>query len=169
METLKYTWGQSLHQRTFLGKSIGMAYIHEQRLAHRDVKPENVLISLTNDIVQMKWADFGLSKSVNKNGSYATRGVQGTKQWLAPELLEKSSGTTLSRYKRCTVKSDVFAEGSLFAYFLSDGKHPFDDEHWDISALNVLTKNPNLTSMFDFILENVNALNNFATNYFCGF
>jgi serine/threonine protein kinase len=132
--------------------AIGLAYIHKQGLAHRDVKPENVLISSTYDIVRMKWADFGLSKAVNKKGNFATRGVQGTKKWLAPELLESSSETTLSRYQRSTVKSDVFAEGSVFAYFLSDGKHPFGTKRSEISV-NVLKNNPvNLTSMFYFIL-----------------
>lgn len=132
--------------------AIGLAYIHEQELAHRDVKPKNVLISSTNDIVRMKWADFGLSKAVNKKGSYEMSEVQGTKKWLAPELLESSSETTLSRRERSTVKSDVFAEGSVFAYFLSDGQHPFGTERSEISA-NVQNNNPvNLTSMFYFIL-----------------
>lgn len=99
----------------------------------------------------MKWADFGLSKAVNKKGSFVMREVQGTKKWLAPELLDSSSETTLSRRERSTFKSDVFAEGSVFAYFLSDGKHPFGTKRSDISA-NVLKNNPvNITSMFYFI------------------
>jgi serine/threonine protein kinase len=48
----------------------GLAHIHKNRLIHRDLKPQNVLIWVdsTGEKVFMKWADFGLSKQVNERG-----------------------------------------------------------------------------------------------------
>ena len=59
--------------------AIGLEHIHEQGLVHRDLKPENVLIwvSPKNGEVLMKWADFGLSKSVNERGTFSMSGVKG--------------------------------------------------------------------------------------------
>ncbi|EFX66666.1 hypothetical protein DAPPUDRAFT_262683 [Daphnia pulex] len=105
--------------------ATGLEYIHKRGMVHRDIKPENVLIWVNpekEEEVLMKWADFGLSKRVNERGSFSTSGVQGTDNWLAPELLkiliqedELMDGTegTSSR-QRGTVKSDVYAEGLVF-------------------------------------------------------
>jgi serine/threonine-protein kinase/endoribonuclease IRE1 len=137
--------------------AIGLEYIHEQGLIHRDLKPENVLIwvsSDSNNQVIMKWADFGLSKQVNERGSFSmSEKVKGTFEWLAPEILkilreEKShQGTsspseseTTSTSKRGTVKSDVFAEGLVFGYFLLDGVHLFGPR-FEIQ-INILRNQP---------------------------
>jgi serine/threonine-protein kinase/endoribonuclease IRE1 len=108
----------------------GLEYIHQKRLVHRDIKPENVLIRLnsTTQQVAMKWADFGLSKKVNERGSFSMSGVRGTLDYFAPEilkLLDEESSTGNEAKKRGTVKSDVFAQGLVFGYFLSGGVHPF--------------------------------------------
>ena len=46
--------------------SMGLEYVHEQKLVHRDIKPENVLIWVNpeKEEVLMKWADFGLLMNV---------------------------------------------------------------------------------------------------------
>jgi serine/threonine-protein kinase/endoribonuclease IRE1 len=112
----------------------GLEHIHKNELVHRDIKPENVLIWVnpqTNQVL-MKWADFGFSKQVNERGTFVTMsGVKGTLDYFAPELLklldEDSSDSSTENVvqKRRTVKSDVFAEGLVFGYFLSEGVHPF--------------------------------------------
>ena len=70
--------------------AVGLEYIHKSGLVHRDIKPENVLILVNskNGKILMKWADFGLSKSVNKRRTFTMSGVKGTTGWLAPELLK---------------------------------------------------------------------------------
>ena len=134
--------------------SKGLEYVHEQKLVHRDIKPQNVLIwvnSGKNEQVLMKWADFGLSKPVNHRGSYSMSGVRGTTGWLAPEILKLiESGDnrdTKETQIRGTVKTDVFAEGLVFGYFLLGGGHLFGSR-LSIQSNIVNNKPVNLTSKY---------------------
>ncbi len=124
----------------------GLEYIHQMKYVHRDIKPQNVLIRTdsTTQRVVMKWADFGFSKRVNERGTFTMSGVNGTLNWLAPEilkLLDKDSSTGKEVQKRGTVKSDVFAEGLVFGYFLSRGIHPFGSSNYQIQ-INLRTNEP---------------------------
>jgi len=77
----------------------GLNYIHSKDLVHRDVKPQNVLISVgAHNKVTMKWADFDLSKK-SRDGQFSltrTGGRTGTIGWIAPEILESGSDDTSS-------------------------------------------------------------------------
>ena len=65
--------------------SAALAAAHEAGLVHRDVKPENVLIS---DRGQIKVVDFGLAKAISAQTSTATQGLLiGTVAYLPPELV----------------------------------------------------------------------------------
>jgi serine/threonine-protein kinase/endoribonuclease IRE1 len=126
----------------------GLEYIHKQGLIHRDLKPENVLIlkNRENHETMMKWADFGLSKQVNERGTCSLSGIKGTREWLAPELL-KLLVTEEEITQRGTIKSDVFAEGLVFGYYLSNGLHPFGSR--DEIHSNILKNKPiNLDSKY---------------------
>jgi serine/threonine protein kinase len=121
----------------------GLMYIHQMKYVHRDIKPSNVLIAFnsTTQQVKMKWADFGLSKQVNENGTYTMTDLKGTFNWLAPEILIFLNETSFDENevkKRGTVKSDVFAEGLVFGYFLLGGVHPFGAQR-DQIPLNIRT------------------------------
>ena len=125
--------------------AVGLEYIHKSGLVHRDIKPENVLIwvSPKKREVFMKWADFGLSKSVNKRGTFTMSGVRGTLDWLAPELLKLlNDGETVEGESeiRGTIQTDVFEEGLVFGYYLTDGLHPFGSPVQ--IAANILTNKP---------------------------
>jgi serine/threonine-protein kinase/endoribonuclease IRE1 len=130
--------------------SMGLEYVHSMCLVHRDIKPQNVLICVNsnNGKVLMKWADFGLSKPVNHRGSYSMSTVRGTTGWLAPEILKLiESGEANETHIRGTVKSDVFAEGLVFGYFLLGGGHVFGSR---LSIQSNIVKNQpvNLTSKY---------------------
>ncbi len=113
--------------------AFGLEYIHSKNIVYRDIKPENVLISVdtTSKKITLKWADFGFTKPKGEQGSvsFSGSGVNQTSIWLAPELLDQSYE---ERTKRNTKMSDIFAQGLLFCYFLLEGQHPFGSSHFKI-------------------------------------
>lgn len=90
----------------------GLAAAHRAGLVHRDVKPENVLISDDGDV---KIADFGLVRAVAEAKITSTSVILGTAAYLSPEQV--STGDADPR-------SDVYAAGIL-TYELLTGHTPF--------------------------------------------
>jgi eukaryotic-like serine/threonine-protein kinase len=108
------------------GVLAGLAAAHEAGLAHRDVKPENVLLTTSGGA---KVADFGLARSVA--GAVQTRGgmIIGTAAYLAPEQV--SGGISDAR-------TDVYAAG-IMLFELLTGLQPHAGE----SPLDVAYKHVN--------------------------
>ncbi|ONM46004.1 Stk1 family PASTA domain-containing Ser/Thr kinase [Nocardia donostiensis] len=94
--------------------AIGVA--HKAGLVHRDVKPENVLIS---DSGEVKIADFGLVRAVAAANTTSASVILGTAAYLSPEQV--TSGTADSR-------SDVYAFGVLIFELLT-GQVPFTGDN----------------------------------------
>lgn len=90
----------------------GLAAAHRAGLVHRDVKPENVLIS---DDGEVKIADFGLVRAVAAAGITSASVILGTAAYLSPEQVRDGAATP---------RSDVYAAGIL-AYELLTGRTPF--------------------------------------------
>ncbi|WP_051465102.1 protein kinase domain-containing protein [Mycobacterium genavense] len=90
----------------------GLAAAHRAGLVHRDVKPENVLISDDGDV---KIADFGLVRAVAAAGITSTSVILGTAAYLSPEQVRDGNAGP---------RSDVYAAGIL-TYELLTGRAPF--------------------------------------------
>jgi TPR repeat protein len=91
-----------------------MAFMHEQRCIHRDLKPPNVLL---DERCEPRIADFGLSKYVEKGATLSQSMHGGTSQFMAPEL---------HLGDRFDFSVDVYAFGMLMFATLT-GLDPFPD------------------------------------------
>ncbi len=90
----------------------GLAVAHREGLVHRDVKPENVLISDDGDV---KIADFGLVRAIAEAKITSTSVILGTAAYLSPEQVSTGDAGP---------GSDVYAVGIL-VYELLTGTTPF--------------------------------------------
>jgi serine/threonine-protein kinase len=90
----------------------GLAVAHRAGLVHRDVKPENVLISDGGDV---KIADFGLVRAVAEAKITSTSVILGTAAYLSPEQVATGDADP---------RSDVYAVG-VMVYELLTGVTPF--------------------------------------------
>jgi calcium-dependent protein kinase len=100
-----------------------LQYCHERRIAHLDVKPENIMLSEPvklgfNRFPPIKLVDFGLSYRFERFKEPLP--IRGTPEYLAPEVW-KADKKTLNTYNE---KADLWAAGCIMFVMIA-GTYPF--------------------------------------------
>jgi serine/threonine protein kinase len=110
----------------FLCMIKALRSIHDERLIHRDLKPDNVLVSSVDE-KKIYIIDFGLMKELPSGGDHIVEGRSpiGTAGYFAPESILNQT---------YSAKSDVWQAGCILYVMLNGGKvAPFVSKPQDIS------------------------------------
>lgn len=108
-----------------------LQHAHDEKLIHRDVKPENMLLG-SNDEVLL--ADFGIAVVANSSRTQSMQGVAGTVAYMAPEQLRG----------RPVKASDQYALAAVIYEWLS-GKVLFQGSFAEVASNHILTPPPPLS------------------------
>jgi serine/threonine-protein kinase len=113
-----------------------LAFVHEQKLVHRDVKPANVFLQKEGAGIRVRLLDFGLAKFLAPEigGPSLTRAGQvfGTPSYMAPEQIAG---------QQADPRTDVYAAGIVLFEMLA-GRVPFQGEASDVLRRHIMEELP---------------------------
>ena len=107
---------------------------HDNGIIHRDVKPQNILVS-ENGLVKV--TDFGIAKSATSSTMTSTTTVMGSAHYFSPE---QAKGEIVD------IRTDLYSLGVVL-YEMVTGKVPFDAESPVAIALKHIQEQPNSPKM----------------------
>ena len=96
----------------FINTAKGLQHAHENGVFHRDVKPDNIMISPKTGVVKVM--DFGIARVIESNMT-ATGSILGTPAYMSPEQVTG---------QKVDARSDVFSLGVVL-FELVTGVRPF--------------------------------------------
>jgi len=101
----------------------GLRYLRDHYLVHRDLKPQNLLLSSTMPDAVLKIADFGFARYMQQADMAET--LCGSPLYMAPEIL---------RFQKYDAKADLWSVGTI-VYELLTAHPPFTGaNHVQVSA-----------------------------------
>lgn len=119
-----------------------ISYCHSMNIAHRDIKPDNILI---DQYGQIKLADFGLAKKFEIDEK--SDDSCGTIRCFSPEKLSSSSF--------CPFKADIWALGITFFYMIT-GCFPFEAKSLEELKHYIIYDNIDLSFLdINYKIENI--------------
>jgi serine/threonine protein kinase len=148
---MSYAPGGSLRQQHPRGKTLppslvtnyvkqiasALQHAHNQKLIHRDVKPENMLQGRTNELLL---SDFGIAAIAHSTRSLTTQDALGTIYYMAPEQIQG----------KARIASDQYALG-IATYEWLTGAYPFTGTTMEIAMQHLVTPPPPLREKIPII------------------
>ena len=92
----------------------GLAYLHEHKVAHRDIKPDNLVC---DDVFRLQIIDFDVAIEVQDENTEIDE-YRGTKGWTAPEMGEEDGPTPMYS----PIKADRWSCGRVLQRHIMVGK-----------------------------------------------
>uniref|UniRef100_UPI0037E9030E serine/threonine-protein kinase 17A n=1 Tax=Semicossyphus pulcher TaxID=241346 RepID=UPI0037E9030E len=111
----------------------GVTFLHQNNVVHLDLKPQNILLTSSSPLGDIKIVDFGLSRMVSSHQEL--REIMGTPEYVAPEILN---------YEPISTATDMWSIGVL-AYVMLTGISPFLGEDKQETFLNISQLNVSYT------------------------
>ena len=110
------------HEAEKLAKSLlqGLIYLHKNKICHRNLKPENLLLKNKQDLSTIVIADFGMAARLVTDADGDVLNLIdrcGTATFMAPEVISQIPYDT---------QVDMWSVGVIMYYALS-GIYPFED------------------------------------------
>ncbi|XP_026414314.1 serine/threonine-protein kinase ATG1c-like isoform X2 [Papaver somniferum] len=93
--------------------AAGLQILRQNNVIHRDLKPQNLLLTTNDDQAVLKIADFGFARSLQPRGLAET--LCGSPLYMAPEIMQ---------FQKYDAKADLWSVGVIL-YQLVIGKTPF--------------------------------------------
>ncbi|XP_053404499.1 mitogen-activated protein kinase kinase kinase kinase 4-like isoform X2 [Mercenaria mercenaria] len=135
-DLVKATKGNCLKEEwiAYVAREIlrGLAHLHANRVIHRDIKGQNVLLT---DNAEVKLVDFGVSAQLDKTIGRRNTFI-GTPYWMAPEVIACDENPDATYDNR----SDLWSLG-ITSIEMAEGKPPLCDMH-PMRALFLIPRNP---------------------------
>jgi serine/threonine-protein kinase len=133
----------------------GIYHLHEAGWIHRDIKPDNFLVSREGDV---KIIDFQIAekkKTGLKKLFGGTKNIQGTRSYMSPEQI---------RGQVCDERSDIYSFGCVL-YEMCTGKPPYTGQtpndllsnHLNASIPSAITNNDNVSKEFADVIKRMMA------------
>jgi serine/threonine protein kinase/outer membrane protein assembly factor BamB len=130
----RYPIGTRMPLETIVGYvrqvSDALQYAHNEKLIHRDVKPENMLLGQHDEVLL---SDFGIALVAPQTGSLTTQEMAGTVPYIAPEQIKGKPRPA----------SDQYSLGMIVYEWLC-GERPFQGPLWEIVNQHINTLPPPL-------------------------
>jgi len=104
----------TLIQRLQIAIKISQAlrHIHDLGVIHADIKPENILVAINNDSIEVAILDFGFSIILPKGELSIKDEPKGTRGFIAPEIYNEQAPEQSQR--EFSFASDIYALGMMF-------------------------------------------------------